>query len=436
MSSNNEEGWENEDYYSDNSQEFTWVMVLFALMSIIDCILVFSAIFGFYKEPSPILSLDNKIFKRIAIVSLIASSFVGCLIFIGWYIALDGNYSLALNFGAASIAVYALNMTLVIVLFGMRLIYTFKNTNYSMGNSFKYWLIAMTLIIALLCVYFFIAAIGLRDGPLTATGIALMVLFGTVNGIILLIIYSRKLTNVIHDFLAEFGGLSVGALNKLNRQLSDAYRAGETEVIVGRDADFAASDNNDSNINQNNNNSATGTDDNDNKSANKKGDKRSNEMFDLNRLISDMTRFNILIGVAMISTTISAILSVLFDIFGWRRIYLFIFILLDLLTNNICLVLQFKMSRKFYKKLCFLLINKCQQRQTKQINQALDEMNLLSKVSAARTPHGDIGFEIHGHGTNNNDETGNNDNDENTKYDNSSALSTMNSVQTRSDHTQ
>ena len=77
-----------------------------------------------------------------------------------------------------------------------------------------------------------------------------------MNNSFIPVIFKDKLTNIINDFLKEFGGLSIDTLNKLNRQLSAAYKAGETEVVVGTDPDFATNhkDNNDNNDNNDGNN--------------------------------------------------------------------------------------------------------------------------------------------------------------------------------------
>ena len=53
------------------------------------------------------------------------------------------------------------------------------------------------------------------------------------------------------------------------------------------------------------------------------------------------------------------------------------------------------MSRKYYEKICIYLINKCQQRQTKQIS----EMNSLSIVSLKRFPIREMGFDINDNDT-------------------------------------
>ena len=233
MSSN--EGWEDGDYYSENVNEFTWVFVLFILLSIIDCVLVFSALFGFYKEPNPILSLDNKRFKRIAIFCLCVSSAVGWITVVAWQLALNGRYKVGVDVGVVAVGLYGLNATLVILLFGMRLIYTFKDTNYKMSNAFRYWLIGFTIIVVVLFATGLVAVLA-RNGYIAVAAFGFLCTFCTVNGIVLLCIYLRKLTLIINDFLKEFGGLSISALHKLNRQLSDAYAAGEIEIV---DADFA-----------------------------------------------------------------------------------------------------------------------------------------------------------------------------------------------------
>ena len=120
--------------------------------------------------------------------------------------------------------------------------------------------------------------------------------------------------------------MSLNTLNQLSRESSDAYAAGQTEMV-------------------NNNN--------DNNDNNESINERSNEMFDFNRLISDMTRCIMLVGVAMFSTSIFSIILIIFAIFNWRRIYLFIFLLLDLIINvYVRSMLQFKMSRS----LCELLL--------------------------------------------------------------------------------
>ena len=59
-----------------------------------------------------------------------------------------------------------------------------------------------------------------------------MLTFSVINGIVLLVIYLRKLRHIINDFLEQFGGLDVDTLQELNRQLSEAYAAGQRLLIL------------------------------------------------------------------------------------------------------------------------------------------------------------------------------------------------------------
>ena len=407
---------DSDDYseYAKNSGEFTWVMVVYGLISVIDCILVFGGIYGFHKEPNPILSIDNKIFKRLTIIALLVSSFACWLNFISWYYALIGKPSLSININTIAACCYVVNMTLVIIIFGIRLIYTFKNTKYNMKNGFKCWIISFTIIVIVLTVSsILLFVIGNTLASSLVAGLMLMV--SVISGIVLLVIYLRKLHDIISDFLEKFGGLDSGSLHELNRQLSEAYAAGQTEIV---NPDFVNVDN------------SKTKDNNDGIRQCSNERSRSNEMFNLNRLVSDMTRFSILICVAMCSTMFQTVILVLYGFSGLLDIYIFFFTLTDLLINNICLILQFKMARKYYKKFCFCFINKCQSRQVNKINKSLDEMNLLSKMSLKRLPTGEIGFEILI------DKKNQSSTPIDGNYTNSEALATLNSVQMHSDETQ
>ena len=410
MSSSDE--WDDGSNYAENPSNFTWIMVSFFLLSVADCILVLVALYGFYSEPNPILSLSNKQFKRIAIVALCVSGLFGWLVTIAWYIVLyQDRWQLAKNISVVAIGLYVTNLTLVILLFGFRLIYTFKNTVYAMKSRLKFWLIGMVItnvISLILCGVFF----AVSSTSIGAFILAFVQMFCIINGIVLLIIYINKLNYVINDFLKEFGALSGDALNKLNKQLSEAYATGQMESIKTN------SDDNNNNDNNNDNNNNNG------------------EMFDLNRIISDMTRFSILIGVAAVSTVLIMIILVILSSLKTLSIYFAPLTLIDVIVNNICLILQFKMSRKFYKKFCICFIDKCQERQTKQINESISKMNLMSSVSLKRLDSGDIGLEIIDVQHNKDKDKDKDEDKSDGDYINSVALTTMHSVSVHSDQTQ
>ena len=79
-------------------------------------------------------------------------------------------------------------------------------------------------------------------------------------------------------------------------------------------------------------------------------------------------------------------------IFDFTFIITDIIIVIDVLINCICLILQFKVYKKWYKLVCNYCINTCQKRLTKQINSNISEQN--AQFSMRRLPSGNIGFEV------------------------------------------
>ena len=114
----------------------------------------------------------------------------------------------------------------------------------------------------------------------------------------------------------------------------------------------------------------------------------------LTRLISDMSKYTILV---ILLVTLSFLWTVVVcivvieanDVFVGQSIARFFESCL-VLTNCICLVLQFEFAKKNYQKMCSGLHKICENRYTKGINQK----NKNSQLQ--RLPSGEFGFKTNG----------------------------------------
>ena len=315
---------------------------------------------GFIKvKESDGNSKSNRMIKILTMIGL----FMGCIC--PWAsltllkLRFEGN-NLAGNFVALVISSYAMNIYLILLVFGMRIINTFKNTKHAMSIVFKVWLFTLSII---MCIIFCIAIITEisknenRQTTLSALVAGLGIIFSVLNGMILLVIFIEKLNKVIGEFLLQFGAISNETIIKLNMQLDAALSEIEwTHVTTSSSSSKVnnISDHQDKNKNKNKDKSVpSGLDD---------------GMVSLNKIIHDMSKFTILITIAMTSSTLFAIILQIIRGNDLAGSYLGLCAGIDILVNDICLILQFKFARKYYKLLCKCCILQCEKRQTKGIN--------------------------------------------------------------------
>ena len=119
----------------------------------------------------------------------------------------------------------------------------------------------------------------------------------------------------------------------------------------------------------------------------------------LTRLISDMSKYTILIAFAMVSSFIFILLLFVFVSFIdanflVRQKYGIIALSIDNLVNSICLVLQFDFFKKVYKVICNKCHVKCEDRYTNETNK--HNVNQLQRLASR-----ELGFKVNSNAQNN-----------------------------------
>ena len=352
-----------------------WILVPFAILGTLIPLLLIGSVIGLAREKDTIQS--NKHFKMLFLASLLVGipgpwAFFGVL-----RLRLQGksedDTQLITDLVSLGVLTWGAVCSLTLIIFGLRITKAFKNTKHEMGRLFSTWLFVL-IFIMFSCLITAVSALIADKGEIATIGGSVAFMFSTINGIIMLIIFITKLNKVIADFLVQFGAISGETMIKLNLQLSvdlqerdeqlqqsGSEHGAEVDIDVGTGTYTAGLDKN---------------------------------MVVLNNIIADMIKYTILIGVAMSSTSLAAMfLPIVRSFKSVSFAYLNLLVCIDILINQICLLLQFKMSRKYYKLLCKVCIGKCQQRQTKQINNNIKNMERVTSVELKVLPTGGIGVD-------------------------------------------
>ena len=144
---------------------------------------------------------------------------------------------------------------------------------------------------------------------------------------------------------------------------------------------------------------------------------RLSNMRNLNHLISDMSKYTILIITSLISTFVFLAISVCIYFTEYNKdensSVTIMIISFDGLINCICLLFQFDFSKKYYKKICSKCHLICENRYTKETNKRVAKKG--SKKRIERLTSGQIGLRMDGnddHDIETDVTTGNNGNDE------------------------
>ena len=397
------------EWYLARKSELMWMLIFLGIVLGVIILLWIISLIAFCREKNQIKS--NQFLKILTMVCLTISILVAITSFVTVQLSIiDGKFgsNTVEDLIGIGILSYGIQCSIVLIIFGLRIIKAFKNTPHAMGKLFKRWLFVLITIITvsfLVAVTQFVFSRN-QEVRFMLGGAATM--FATVNGVILLVIFVKKLNKVIGDFLLQFGAVSGETMIELNIQVSAALETEDNEV------DFKADGNNNDN------------------SDNKKG--LDENMVLLNNIIAEMIKYTILIGVAMTSTTIVSLsVPVTISSNSVPIVYIAFFATNDGLINGICLLLQFKVARKFYKCLCKICIKKCQERQTIQINKNIKTLEKVVSVELKVLPSGGIGIEtIDNNDVNDNDINDINDNDVNTSENNNPnqpAITTLKSVE-------
>ena len=164
---------------------------------------------------------------------------------------------------------------------------------------------------------------------------------------------------MISTFVKHFGRVSTPQLAKLNKTVS-------IDIIGGTDIG-----------NNNNNISDPDVNPDEDSGAEKAKEKEKEEVENIRKLslmIRDLSKYTILMGVAMLSSFIVTIFVVLTGVYSDNINIITLstnFVIMDSVTNIICLYLQFHFNRRYYKKLCNKLNQICESRYTHEINAQL-----------------------------------------------------------------
>ena len=291
------------------------------------------------------------------------------------------KYEKAFSYAVAGWSLYIINNSAVITVFGAQIIKIFTHTPYTMSKYFKIWLIIVIVVFVASAIIAAIARIfGFYTFASYIGGFSLF--FETINGIVLLIIFVKKLNKVMNAFFIKFGNVSQTTLIQLNKQVASTPTY--TTTTTSSNTNYAG----------HNNNMKQASKANKARKVKRARNKDINGMIALNGLIQEMSKYTILICIAMISTTMIGIIGPIFGIFEWADIYVCLLICIDVLINDTCLILQYQWSEKYYKKICHCLIIKCQSKQTKNINKNIVKMKLNKTIALKQMPSGKIGFDI------------------------------------------
>ena len=258
----------------------------------------------------------------------------------------------------------------VLLVFSIRLYYTFDGTTFALSYKFTYYMSLISFVCIVACI---IGAVLYLTDVLSRNIAGLMTLFVIFiiffNAIGLLMFYIGKLNHVITVFIADFGMISQPQLAKLNKSMHSI-------MIVDDIADGS---------------SATGG-----TSTKTREDLELTEyemnMRALSQLIGDMSKYTILITTAMVTSSIMIIIAMVITASSdVSSVWFFLIQSFDNCVNSICLVLQFYYFKKHYSLCCNKIDIKCQHRITKQVNKRVATQTTLN-YQLQRLPTGQIGM--------------------------------------------
>ena len=233
----------------------------------------------------------------------------------------------------------------VLCLFTIRIIKTFENTQFAVSKRFIMGCKILVLIVLLvLCITTILNITDILPDELANRPIigALLTLTLLIYGLVLLQLFATKLNHVINNFIKQFGKVSPRDLAQLNRSISVSFDHDPSNVLGGglsardtaeaidkADTTGLASDNDNNGIN---NGGVTVT-----------TPKNVQNMRNLTRLIADMSKYTIIVGIAILSSLLATILGVIIvetafhDSDTLAATYAFIPLGVDCLVNCACL---------------------------------------------------------------------------------------------------
>ena len=339
-----------------------------------------------FKEAEQRRKKDVKTLKTTCTVVLILY-LIGCILMLLTFIICDPNYILYPISGVFC----GCGMIGALIVFSQRLYYTFLHTQFKVSNKLKNYGIVSIVITFTTLVGVALSWAVVVDENIPGVIISIIwMLFLIFNSIYLLSLFIRKLNNIIAIFVRNFGIVTQPQLAKLNQSVSVPI---EEQFEKGTDfgtLDVDKGDSNNNNNNNNNNNSGG-----DSGLSDEQFIEKIKDMKSMSKLIGDMSKYTILVGIAIISTFILAIgTSIVLQLKNGGDIWFIPVFLLDNCINCCCLVLQFEVCKSDYIFCCQNNHKLCEDRYTKRVNQ-----NANTDVKLKRLQSGEIGIEFAGGGS-------------------------------------
>ena len=374
--------FETAHWYQDHAPEMVPVLATTGIFLCLMAFLWIASLTGFIKEKNQIES--NLFLKVLAMIDITIGTNVAWIMFVLLQLSMDGKIGVKghENYTGIGVLLYGTNCSLVLCIFGLRIIKAFKNTKHEMSKLFKIWLFLLITILIIIVIIATVAFFANNATLRTAAG-GCIAMFAAINGALLLIILIRKLNKIIEEFLIQFGSVSGETMIALNIQVSvglqqqalEQQSGSKERQTGGISGVYDRYDQDKDDVNED----VVGLDKN---------------MITLNNIIADMIKFTILVGFAITSTCIVAVsVPVVTFVDVLPRVVVNLLATIDVFVNGVCLILQFKMARPYYKVLCKFCINKCQQRQTIQINNSIKSLQRVANVELRVLPGGSIGIE-------------------------------------------
>ena len=307
---------------------------------------------------------DVSAIRRTSLVCLALYTFAFLMYTIANFMDCKHN---AHKFFSVGCTMNAMGTLAVLAIFAFRLHFTFNNTVFALSNAVKYYMIFVIVCIFIShCVNTAIDVVG-KNTPVSASVGGVTFIFSVLNAFLLLSSYVSKLNNVILHCINQFGCLTAPQLAKLNKSLSIDATLTDFDTISdenGKNANGAAS---------------SGVD-----------NKDVDNLRSLTRLISDMSKYTILVAVASVSTFLfSVVLMICVLIIGIEAEAAFmVLFMIDSAVNTTCLVFQFEFYKKRYFVFCGICHKLCETRYTEKAN----NKNKKAAYKLKRLESGEIGI--------------------------------------------
>ena len=273
------------------------------------------------------------------------------------------------------------NIWSVLTIFAFRLHFTFNDTAFALSNPVKYYMIFVISCIFIAHCVNTITDLNSSNSPFAATLGAITLMFSVINAFLLLALYISKLNNVIQHCINQFGNLTPPQLDKLNKSLTVDATLNDLSFVTMD----AGSKNTDININ-----GKAGAGTTDRTVVAGIDDKDVDNLRSLTRLISDMSKYTILVAFASVSTFIFAILLIMVVVVIGVQIEaaFMVLFMIDSVVNTTCLVFQFEFYKKSYFKFCGKCHKLCETRYTEKAN----NKNKQAAYKLKRLESGEIGI--------------------------------------------